>query len=464
MTGMRTFGIIAFATLLLFAAFLFVGCTGNGGTGNNPASGKTSGTPIPQGKPFSTNITVANEMGETVDALPAAESNQYYSADILPSTGEPPFACTLAPGSGLPGEISFMDGSCTLSGMAPELSSGTTKGEYPFSFYIKDANGFVAGPFTLTLTVVPLMPEFSIYVWGHSVSIGQPFEADFCDPPSTTPLNCGKSPASTNPYSGVPPYTFSATSLPLGLIMRSDGHLSGTVPMGTKPGEQKISVCAADSTGTEACKETTLKLTPNYCYPTSWHGTFSGNLRAHDWEYCGDYDFDIKIESDFALPLDLAGYMRYDLSEGFPNNCGVSGAVWGGSDDLSSGGSFTAAKKITSAVKHYSGDNGNPDASTSSSGALYTRLEGGFTISTYPSKDWERALGGGYKGNGYPYLVPDRCVMIDKSVTDEWISGFQKINLQSSGHPTVSEDGFTITGRWTANGQEYGTYTLTRTK
>ena len=115
---MRAFGAVS---LLCAALLLLFGCTGSGGANGNA---------------FATNVTFTDSSGVAVATLPAAYSGQFYSADIFPTAGKAPFSCDMVQGAGLPGTIDFNPGTCTLAGQAPILSGGTSKGEYPFGFYI----------------------------------------------------------------------------------------------------------------------------------------------------------------------------------------------------------------------------------------------------------------------------------------------------------------------------------------
>ncbi|VVB58337.1 Uncharacterised protein [Candidatus Anstonella stagnisolia] len=314
--------VLVFAVAILSLLLLF-GCAGNSGAGNNTAgtpntgnnnAGANSAGTSPLGNTGTNTapagITVSDDYGNEVSSLPAAYAGEQYYSEVYPSAGTYPFECTLSSGSGLPGEIKFAAGTCELSGRAPLLtSSKSTKAEYPFTFGVKDADGVTYGPFTLTLTVIPMPPEFIMINSPKPVQIGTPYSHDFCHPASDSPLNCGHTPPSDDPSSGIPPYTFTASSLPLGLTMRSDGQLGGTVPKGVLPGKQQIEVCAADSTGTVACANTTLTL---LAPAEKWKGTLTGkNANTADsnlvsagssWKYDGTLEF--------SFPTSLVSLMR----------------------------------------------------------------------------------------------------------------------------------------------------------
>lgn len=249
---MKTATIIA--SILLVGLLLF-GCAGLGGQAGGNATAGTGAI---------TGFTFSDNMGTSVSALPAAYSNEYYEAAIVPTGGTPPYACALAQGSGLPGSIQLFQGSCALGGDAPMLSGGTTRGEYPFTFTIEDSKGRKGGPFTLTLVVTNRPPELVYPPNIPDVRALENFSVNFCDPVSTTPLYCGgEGEDQWRIEGGVPPYRFSVSGQPLGLSMRSDGLLSGVIPDGATIGEQTMTVCVADSTGTEGCTDVNITVRPN---------------------------------------------------------------------------------------------------------------------------------------------------------------------------------------------------------
>jgi hypothetical protein len=241
----------------LFIGLLVFGCAGQGGQAGTNATA-VSGTGSVAGFTFSDNL------GTAISALPAAYSNEYYEASIVPTSGTPPFTCDLVQGSGLPGSIQFFPQGCVLAGDAPMLSGRTTKGEYPFKFTIADSKGKKSGPFDLTLVVTNRPPEVSAPFGGLEARALENFSFNFCDPVSESPLYCGKGGEDQlYVFNGVPPYRFSGTGQPLGLTMRSDGLLSGVIPDGATLGEQTMNICVADSTGTEGCVDANITVLPN---------------------------------------------------------------------------------------------------------------------------------------------------------------------------------------------------------
>ncbi|MCX6770973.1 MAG: Ig domain-containing protein [Candidatus Micrarchaeota archaeon] len=294
--------VMLFALSSALALLLLAGCASTGANGNESSAG------VPAGSDTNKPSTYTGENGAAVTSLPAAQAGYWYSTEISFTNGKDPFSCKLASGS-LPNGIAFDEGSCWLSGDAPELQPGGTKDVYPFSFTATDANGVKSGPFSLALTVVPLPPTFNMYGIIMPAQVGVPYDHDFCYPPSNTPLNCGKDPPSSDPSSGVPPYTFTASRLPLGLMIRSDGHLSGTVPKGASMGDQEFEVCAVDFTGTEACNNATLTIKPP---AEKWRGTISGKwVNPYDTNFVeagSSWSYEYTVEFDF--PTSLSSMMR----------------------------------------------------------------------------------------------------------------------------------------------------------
>ena len=116
------------------------------------------------------------------------------------------------------------------------------------------------GPFELSLAVSIHPPLLKVPERLPDATIGETYSYIFCNPPSNTGLECGRSPISTNPSSGIPPYTFSASNLPLGLSIAFNGVLSGKIPVGYREGEREFEICAKDSRLVVTCEKTILPL------------------------------------------------------------------------------------------------------------------------------------------------------------------------------------------------------------
>lgn|GEM_PF-2010194 len=306
--------LVPFCAIVLFAAafFLLFGCAGSNlgtlATTANRGGALAGASPSsPSANAAASAIAFYDGYGNEVSSIPAAYMGQEYYTEIYPISGAYPFACALTQDSRLPGELAFAKGTCELSGRAPLLTSaGSTRAEYPFTFTMKDADGRASGPFTITLTVLSTPPTFVMINFPKSVQMSSPYSNDFCHPASANPLNCGHTPAADDPAGGVPPYTFTASNLPLGLIMRADGNLAGTVPKEVAPGKQPIEVCATDMTGGTACINTTLTL---LAPAEKWHGVFVGSTKnsansnyvtagtSFSYDYTADFDFSTSLFS-----------------------------------------------------------------------------------------------------------------------------------------------------------------------
>jgi len=277
---------------LLTAVILFSGCS--------------------QAGEFTAEISFINDNLEPVNSLPAAHWDAYYYAEIVPNNGTEPFHCVML-SSSIPGQMAFGGNDCALSGGAGAQPPGTTKAIYPFSFEIHDAIGRVAGPYELSLTVTSEPPIFSAYL--STAYTGLPYEENLCSPESNTPLNCGSDPIANWPSGGVPPYTFSASGLPLGLFIRSDGLISGTIPETGLIGTYTPELCVTDSAGSEACITEELEVEKG-CTSTEWTGTISAVLDERYLSCTGrveygcysQYTYDFNADFDLSLKYDLADY------------------------------------------------------------------------------------------------------------------------------------------------------------
>ncbi len=265
--------------------------------------------------PFTTDITFTDELGVTVSGLPAAHWSSYYYAEITPLQGTAPYYCEMIQSS-IPGQINFGGNDCALSGDVGAAPPGTTNAIYPFKFNIFDSTGRVAGPFDLSLTVTPEPPSFFAYL--STAYTGLPYETNLCSPTSNTPLNCGSEPKANWPNGGVPPYRFSASGLPLGLFIRSDGLISGTIPENALIGIYNPSICVTDSVGSETCITEELEVEKG-CTSTKWTGTITAIL-DNKYLYCtgrveyGCYNgYEYTFNADFTLDL------KYDLADKYNN-------------------------------------------------------------------------------------------------------------------------------------------------
>lgn len=196
---------------------------------------------------YETNVTEKDAVGREIQALPHAYSGEPYTWQITPRGGAAPYNCTLAQGSSLAGTLQFQG--CTISGNAPWVSVDTF---FAFQFFITDANDTRAGPFELSLPVRLRPPKLELPRRLRGAVIGQDYENVICTPRSQSQLYCE---GGINPSGGVPPYTFSATGLPVGLTMEPNGEIRGKIHKGyeslVRKGlieEKEIEICATEYT------------------------------------------------------------------------------------------------------------------------------------------------------------------------------------------------------------------------
>lgn len=252
--------------LVIVLVVLVSGCTSD------------SSSIVPDASSFTKNLSFTGFDGKAAADLPAGHwLTQYYGA-IVPAGGTSPYRCVMIQSS-IPGNVGFADNSCILSGDIPEQPEGTMKGVYPFSFNIYDSQGNKAGPFQLSLTITSQPPTLNIQSINTAYA-GYDYNYSICIPASNNQLNCGQDPTATHPYGGVPPYTFTASGLPLGLTMKANGLISGTIPENALTKKYDVTICATDNTGTETCADTTLDVRRLLKYNLTiwWKGSGKGTL------------------------------------------------------------------------------------------------------------------------------------------------------------------------------------------
>lgn len=185
---------------------------------------------------------------------------QYGERQLTASGGTAPYTWSAKPGS-LPDGFSLSSGG-VLSGTAPLLPPATTRR--------------IIGPFTVTVTDTKECKQdvdLSITITYPAPQINPP---DPLDPPAVIG-EYGEWDLSDSASGGLPPYTFEARNLPIGLRMTSDGVLKGTIPEAYRPDEREIEVRVIDSTLTVS-KWVTTKLpivAKELPASSSWQGTWS---------------------------------------------------------------------------------------------------------------------------------------------------------------------------------------------
>ncbi len=192
----------------------------------------------------------------------------------------------------------------------------------------------------------------------------------------------------------------------------------------------------------------------NYCYPTFWRGSLEG--RGHNDfsnDGCGNYDYSVKIDVVFTMPFDMAAYLN-GTDFNFNDCPGISPAAQEGTGDISMGGSFTSVRAITSTVTGMVDK--RPDNVATSSGALYTSLDSGIMLSSFPQSDRLASL----DGKKYPHIVPGRCTWENGIYTH----GDDSVILyMGTVKPLPFQGGRSIGGKWGVGSREMGNFTLSRT-
>ncbi|MFC2174802.1 putative Ig domain-containing protein [archaeon] len=196
-----------------------------------------------------------------VHFLPVAQSGQSYQATITPAGGASPYTCELM-NSTIAGNLGLSD-ACVIEGSAPTVAETTI---YPFTVKITEANGEWR-IFDMTLTVEAGNPF--VYQAPQKVkdgTQGKKYKDYFCEPVGQ--MNCGKNTNQANPAGGNPPYSFTVSGQPMGLIMKLNGILEGTIPENARPGNYPMTVCARDLSGAQGCGQTTLYVKEAEATPT----------------------------------------------------------------------------------------------------------------------------------------------------------------------------------------------------
>ena len=191
----------------------------------------------------------------------------------------------------------------------------------------------------------------------------------------------------------------------------------------------------------------------DYCYTTHWKGTLNGTGGNYpEYNRCGNYNYSMDMQMEFAVPFDLAAYLAgKDFNF---NDCpGMPYADAGGIGDISSGGSFSSVRKITSDVINRK--DRLPDSETVSNGGLYASLrDGGIALASSPRSDAQNSDG------KYPHLVADRCTWENGILVGGY---YEAILFGADGGGFAYSSGMkSIYGKWAINGKLAGNYTLER--
>ncbi len=207
------------------------------------------------------------------------------------------------------------------------VREGYKPGKYEIEVCVKDSRLFLTCEKTI-LPVVERAIQFVVPGRLPSATIGEQYEYEFCDPPTGGIFDCGFAPIEPgkigNPSGGTPPYTFSASGLPVGLSIDRNGLLTGTVAEANTPGDYEIEICVTDSEGSRTCAKTTLPLLeaqptpttvpPSGCtspYDGTWSGTLTGVLyKEHVTpRQRVDLSFDLTLKLSCVATWETPGYV-----------------------------------------------------------------------------------------------------------------------------------------------------------
>ena len=227
---------------------------------------------------YSTNVTIGG-----VSALPEATSDETYRATIIGQGGTKPYTCELVEAADIGGTLSLSK-TCIISGTAPTAFENKI---IPFKVNLTDATG-KSTVFEMHLTVNPPPVLLELPEKLPDAQIGDFYEYSFCNP--QVKFNCGKE-DTINPTGGNPPYTFTVSGQPMGLIIQSNGVLSGTIPEELTEKTYTLDVCAKDIVGSQSCGKVPLQLIKKEeVFKTDWTIQIEGTGSYSDVEYGINYN------------------------------------------------------------------------------------------------------------------------------------------------------------------------------
>ncbi len=187
--------------------------------------------------------TPVEKLDVKMPTLPYWKSGEQGSASLAPFGGTPPYTCRLKERSALP-ERFHLSEDCVVSGMASELSSGTTKSVLPeFTVIVSDSGE----------------PEMSIEVKLQIVTVDE-FPQIIPLGPSHCKVNKPCLVHVADATDGNPPYTFMSDSYatgapPMGTAVEMKGWLTGKP---SKAGKYTFGVCVKDVIGASDCGQATV--------------------------------------------------------------------------------------------------------------------------------------------------------------------------------------------------------------
>ncbi|MBU1204623.1 MAG: hypothetical protein KKE93_01825 [Nanoarchaeota archaeon] len=187
--------------------------------------------------------------GISPGGIPVAYSDETYTTTIAANS-----TCKLVGATSIGGTLSLSD-NCVISGTAPHADNTRI---IPFKVEITDANA-VSNIHEMHLTVQPQPVRLQLPDNIEDGTAGKAYPPySFCNPKAVT--QCGGA-GTINPSGGNPPYSFTISGQPMGLSIRLNGVLSGTIPEGATEKDYNIEVCVKDMSGNQDCGNTVLKIT-----------------------------------------------------------------------------------------------------------------------------------------------------------------------------------------------------------
>ena len=252
----------------------------------NSNTGVIAGTPSTSGT-YTVNVTVKDSKGVSgsksltlsigqaipalsinTNALPSGTQGSLYSAGLLGSGGVSPYTWSV---TGLPSGLTINSSTGTIGG------TPSTSGTFNVSITLKDSSGkSISKTFSISIA------GQAMYIVNNSIPEGEVNKSYS----TTLGVSGGKS-----------KYTWSATGLPSGLKISSDGKISGTPSVA---GNYNVTVTVTDANKTKASKTIviTIKAGPlsistnslaNGTINTSYTSTVSGSggTKSYTWSASG---------------------------------------------------------------------------------------------------------------------------------------------------------------------------------
>lgn len=144
-----------------------------------------------------------------------------------------------------------------------------------------------------------------------TATIGKTFTYNFCRPKPGAGKFCGKvlakSPATTNPTGGTPPYTFriNGVGLPFGLALNLNGNITGKPKTNTPTGKRYFQVCVTDRVGKKKCQR--VNITVKKQAITTNTNTSASTVSSLTCTYVGTGDTTWDGTTTYTYRVDAAG-------------------------------------------------------------------------------------------------------------------------------------------------------------